>query len=233
MTDTTRERRDYEMDGRDYHFVTSREEMERSIQNHMFIEAGQYNDNLYGTSVQSVKEVAEKVTGSSSCLFPCRILVVLHVSLFVTWVAKKGERKMTARKLRFILLSETARLFSVAFLFLFYLFIFTSIIRSPIWLATSLTVPLYSLYLTLFRGHSECDISLKRCVCYAALSVKRNFTWASGLPKGALRLNETRSVQLNFRLHTYVSSLLRFLNPFFRVSIVFWTWVVTLSSAFK
>ena len=55
------------MDGRDYHFVTSREEMERSIQNHMFIEAGQYNDNLYGTSVQSVKEVAEKVTWSSCC----------------------------------------------------------------------------------------------------------------------------------------------------------------------
>jgi len=37
----------------------------------MFIEAGQYNDNLYGTSVQSVKEVAEKVTVSSSCLFVC------------------------------------------------------------------------------------------------------------------------------------------------------------------
>lgn len=123
MTDTTRERRDYEMDGRDYHFVTSREEMERSIQNHMFIEAGQYNDNLYGTSVQSVKEVAEKVTGSSSCLFPCRILVVLHVSLFVAWVTKKGERKMTARKLRFILLSETARLFFCR-LPLFILFIY-------------------------------------------------------------------------------------------------------------
>ena len=61
LADTTRERRDYEMDGRDYHFVASREEMERSIQNHMFIEAGQYNENLYGTSVQSVKEVAEKV----------------------------------------------------------------------------------------------------------------------------------------------------------------------------
>lgn len=61
MADTTRERRDYEVDGRDYHFVTSREEMERSIQNHMFIEAGQYNENLYGTSVHSVKEVAEKV----------------------------------------------------------------------------------------------------------------------------------------------------------------------------
>ena len=35
--------------------------MEKDIQNHLFIEAGQYNDNLYGTSVASVKEVAEKV----------------------------------------------------------------------------------------------------------------------------------------------------------------------------
>lgn len=60
--DTTRSRREYEVNGRDYHFVESREEMERAIQNHMFIEAGQYNENLYGTSVQSVKEVAEKVS---------------------------------------------------------------------------------------------------------------------------------------------------------------------------
>ena len=27
---------------------------------HLFIEAGQYNDNLYGTSVASVRQVAEK-----------------------------------------------------------------------------------------------------------------------------------------------------------------------------
>uniref|UniRef100_A0A3P8WYG8 Discs, large homolog 2 (Drosophila) n=1 Tax=Cynoglossus semilaevis TaxID=244447 RepID=A0A3P8WYG8_CYNSE len=57
---TTRPKRDYEVDGRDYHFVMSREQMERDIQEHKFIEAGQYNDNLYGTSVQSVKYVAER-----------------------------------------------------------------------------------------------------------------------------------------------------------------------------
>ncbi|XP_074105496.1 disks large 1 tumor suppressor protein-like isoform X4 [Cotesia typhae] len=57
---TTRSKRDYEVDGRDYHFVASREQMERDIQNHLFIEAGQYNDNLYGTSVASVREVSEK-----------------------------------------------------------------------------------------------------------------------------------------------------------------------------
>ncbi|XP_068122800.1 disks large homolog 2 isoform X15 [Hyperolius riggenbachi] len=57
---TTRPKRDYEVDGRDYHFVLSREQMEKDIQEHKFIEAGQYNDNLYGTSVQSVKFVAER-----------------------------------------------------------------------------------------------------------------------------------------------------------------------------
>ncbi|XP_036938857.1 discs large homolog 1-like protein isoform X4 [Acanthopagrus latus] len=57
---TTRPKRDYEVDGRDYHFVVSREQMEKDIQDHRFIEAGQYNNHLYGTSVQSVREVAEK-----------------------------------------------------------------------------------------------------------------------------------------------------------------------------
>ncbi|XP_039679038.1 disks large homolog 4-like isoform X1 [Perca fluviatilis] len=57
---TTRPQRDYEADGRDYHFVSSREQMERDIQSHRFIEAGQYNNHLYGTSVQSVRQVAEQ-----------------------------------------------------------------------------------------------------------------------------------------------------------------------------
>ncbi|KFQ91159.1 Disks large 4, partial [Nipponia nippon] len=58
--DTTRPKREYEVDGRDYHFVASRERMEKDIQGHKFIEAGQYNSHLYGTSVQSVREVAEQ-----------------------------------------------------------------------------------------------------------------------------------------------------------------------------
>ncbi|NWY22870.1 DLG4 protein, partial [Aphelocoma coerulescens] len=57
---TTRPKREYEVDGRDYHFVASRERMEKDIQGHKFIEAGQYNSHLYGTSVQSVREVAEQ-----------------------------------------------------------------------------------------------------------------------------------------------------------------------------
>lgn len=37
--------------------------MEKDIQSHKFIEAGQYNSHLYGTSVQSVRQVAEQVRG--------------------------------------------------------------------------------------------------------------------------------------------------------------------------
>ncbi|XP_016325541.1 disks large homolog 4-like [Sinocyclocheilus anshuiensis] len=57
---TTRPKREYEVDSRDYHFVLSREQMEKDIQSHRFIEAGQYNNHLYGTSVQSVRQVAEQ-----------------------------------------------------------------------------------------------------------------------------------------------------------------------------
>lgn len=35
--------------------------MERDIKDHLFIEAGQFNDNLYGTSLASVQEVAGQV----------------------------------------------------------------------------------------------------------------------------------------------------------------------------
>lgn len=73
------------MDGRDYHFVMSREQMEKDIQEHKFIEAGQYNDNLYGTSVQSVKYVAERVrlftypVNINVCKSKIKFLKYLHI----------------------------------------------------------------------------------------------------------------------------------------------------------
>jgi guanylate kinase len=35
--------------------------MQRDIQNYLFIEAGEYGGNLYGTSVSAVREVANTV----------------------------------------------------------------------------------------------------------------------------------------------------------------------------
>ncbi len=82
VSDTTRPKRDYEVDGRDYHFVVSREQMESDIQEHKFIEAGQYNGHLYGTSVQSVREVAEKVRSRFiSQHKKCIVLTTLSLSV--------------------------------------------------------------------------------------------------------------------------------------------------------
>lgn len=57
------------MDGQDYHFVGSREQMEKDIQDNKFIEAGQFNENLYGTSILSVRTVAERVRERQLSLF--------------------------------------------------------------------------------------------------------------------------------------------------------------------
>ena len=65
--DTTRTPREGEADARDYHFVSSVEQMEKDIQAHLFIEAGRYKDNLYGTSIRAVQEVAQQVYGTINC----------------------------------------------------------------------------------------------------------------------------------------------------------------------
>lgn len=56
---TTRAKRDKEINGQDYHFI-SRSEMQHRIDNKEFIEAGVYRDNLYGTSVQAVRDIANE-----------------------------------------------------------------------------------------------------------------------------------------------------------------------------
>ncbi|CAF3924884.1 unnamed protein product, partial [Rotaria sp. Silwood2] len=58
LIDTTRPKRDKEVEGREYHFVANRKQMEDDIQNYLFIEAGEYGGNLYGTSINAVRDVA-------------------------------------------------------------------------------------------------------------------------------------------------------------------------------
>lgn len=85
--DTTRPRRENEMDGQDYHFVGSREQMEKDIQDNKFIEAGQFNENLYGTSILSVRTVAERVR-TEICAACCRI--VLPDGVWFIWVVTRN-----------------------------------------------------------------------------------------------------------------------------------------------
>jgi disks large protein 1 len=55
---TTRPPKEGEIDGVKYHFV-SIQEMKRDLANHKFVEAGELNHHLYGTSIDSIREVAE------------------------------------------------------------------------------------------------------------------------------------------------------------------------------
>lgn len=54
--DTTREPREGEENGKGYNFV-SREEMEQDIRAGKYLEHGDYEGNLYGTKVDSIREV--------------------------------------------------------------------------------------------------------------------------------------------------------------------------------
>lgn len=54
---TSRPPKEHEVDGRDYHFV-SKEQMQEDVRNNRFIEAGEYMNNLYGTSINSILDVA-------------------------------------------------------------------------------------------------------------------------------------------------------------------------------
>ncbi|CAO2631542.1 Disks large homolog 1, partial [Lemmus lemmus] len=99
---TTRPKRDYEVDGRDYHFVTSREQMEKDIQEHKFIEAGQYNNHLYGTSVQSVRAVAEKgkhciLDVSGNAIKRLQIAQLYPISIFIKPKSVENIMEMNKR----------------------------------------------------------------------------------------------------------------------------------------
>ncbi|CAF4633113.1 unnamed protein product, partial [Rotaria sp. Silwood2] len=51
---TTRLKKQDEIDGRDYHFIT-REQFEKDISNDLFVEHGEYEKNLYGTSKSAIE----------------------------------------------------------------------------------------------------------------------------------------------------------------------------------
>ncbi|XP_029934051.1 MAGUK p55 subfamily member 3-like isoform X2 [Myripristis murdjan] len=56
---TTRARKSHEREGVEYHFIT-KAAFEADIQNNRFIEYGEYKDNLYGTSLESINSVLDQ-----------------------------------------------------------------------------------------------------------------------------------------------------------------------------
>lgn len=55
---TTRIQKSNEINGRDYHFIT-RQQFEKDILSNLFVEYGQYQSNLYGTSKSSIQHCCQ------------------------------------------------------------------------------------------------------------------------------------------------------------------------------
>lgn len=59
LADTSREKCEGEENGKGYHFVT-REFMQEGCRTNMFLEYGEYNGNIYGTSLDTVRDVLKE-----------------------------------------------------------------------------------------------------------------------------------------------------------------------------
>ncbi|KAM9230065.1 MAGUK p55 subfamily member 7 isoform 2-T4 [Dugong dugon] len=75
LVDTTRARRSQESDGVEYIF-TSKHLFETDVQNNKFIEYGEYKNNYYGTSIDSVRSVLAK---NKVCLLDVQPHTVKHL----------------------------------------------------------------------------------------------------------------------------------------------------------
>lgn len=77
VSHTTRNPRQGEEDGREYHFV-SKGDFEKLIAAGGFIEHAQFSGNHYGTSIQAVRDVAEK---GQVCILD------IEMEVCICWVA--------------------------------------------------------------------------------------------------------------------------------------------------
>lgn len=79
ISDTTRSRRENEIAGRDYHFI-SRQAFETDIAAGKFIEHGEFEKNLYGTSIDSVRQV---INSGKICLLNLHTQVLHFIAAIV------------------------------------------------------------------------------------------------------------------------------------------------------
>ncbi|XKL67103.1 hypothetical protein PGB90_010523 [Kerria lacca] len=89
---TSRPARELEENGKSYWFL-DREEMEKQIKQHKFLEYGEYNGHLYGTSLDSIRNV---INEGKMCVLDCSppALKILHNSAefmpYVIFIAAPG-----------------------------------------------------------------------------------------------------------------------------------------------
>ncbi|KAG7509694.1 MAGUK p55 subfamily member 5-A-like [Solea senegalensis] len=94
---TTRSRRDGELSGRDYHFV-SRQTFEAELAAGKLIESGDFEKNLYGTSTDSVRQVINTGKICVLCLHTQALKVLRSSDLkpYIIFIAPPSQERLRA-----------------------------------------------------------------------------------------------------------------------------------------
>uniref|UniRef100_A0A673L688 Protein PALS1 n=1 Tax=Sinocyclocheilus rhinocerous TaxID=307959 RepID=A0A673L688_9TELE len=94
---TTRSRRDVEVNGRDYHFV-SRQAFEMDSAAGKFIESGEFEKNLYGTSTDSVRQVINTGKICLLCVHTQSLKVLRSSDLkpYIIFIAPPSQERLRA-----------------------------------------------------------------------------------------------------------------------------------------
>ncbi|XP_026869871.1 MAGUK p55 subfamily member 5-A [Electrophorus electricus] len=94
---TTRNRRDGEVNGRDYHFV-SRQAFETDATAGKFIESGEFEKNLYGTSTDSVRQLINSGKICLLCLHTQSLKVLRSSDLkpYIIFIAPPSQERLRA-----------------------------------------------------------------------------------------------------------------------------------------
>lgn len=101
LLDTSRARKDSEVDGQDYHFIT-RAQFEADILSRKFVEHGEYEKAYYGTSLDAIRSVVNSGKICVLNLHPqsLKILRTSDLKPYVVFVAPPSLEKLRQKKIR-------------------------------------------------------------------------------------------------------------------------------------
>lgn len=101
VTDTSRARKESEVDGQDYHFIT-RAQFEADILSRKFVEHGEYEKAYYGTSLDAIRSVVNSGKICVLNLHPqsLKILRTSDLKPYVVFVAPPSLEKLRQKKIR-------------------------------------------------------------------------------------------------------------------------------------
>lgn len=101
LADTSRARKENEVDGQDYHFIT-RAQFEADILSRKFVEHGEYEKAYYGTSLDAIRSVVNSGKICVLNLHPqsLKILRTSDLKPYVVFVAPPSLEKLRQKKIR-------------------------------------------------------------------------------------------------------------------------------------